>query len=65
MADIPEVLTTREAATAFRVSESTIRRWLDEGRLRGNAAIGRVTKESVNELLGVKPQQPKESDDAT
>jgi hypothetical protein len=51
MTEIPDVLTTKEAAEALRVNRSTIRRWLKNGKLEGGE--GRVTKRSVLKVLGV------------
>ena len=63
MTDIPDVLTTKEAAEALRVNRSTVRRWLKDGKLEGGA--GRITKRSVLALLGLGPGTETGGSDAT
>jgi len=53
MTDIPEVMTTAEAAKALRCSTSTIRRKLRSKELEGSVDMGRVTVRSVMWLLGI------------
>ena len=72
MTDIPEVMTTAEAAKALRCSTATIRRKLRSKELEGSADMGRVTVRSVRALLGIAEppptpptSTPAESDDAT
>lgn len=53
MTDIPEVMTTTEAAKALRCSTATVLRRIRNGSLEGSADLGRVTKRSVVALLGL------------
>jgi len=53
MENIPEVMTTAEAAKALRCSTATIRRKLRSKELEGSVDMGRVTVRSVRALLGI------------
>ena len=55
MTDIPEVMTTAEAAKALRCSTATIRRKLKSKELEGSVDMGRVTVRSVMWLLNITP----------
>jgi len=52
------VITTEQAATILGVSRSTVRRHVEQGRLRGFP--GKVTKTSIEELIGEPIQWPEE-----
>ena len=53
MTDIPEVMTTAEAAEALRCSNATVLRRIRNKSLEGSADMGRVTVRSVRKLLGL------------
>jgi len=55
MDDIPQLMTTAEAAKALRCSTATVLRRLKNGDLEGSADMGRVTVRSIRELLGITP----------
>ena len=50
------VVTTKEAATILDMSPSTIKRWVETGRLKGFR--GRVTIASIEDILGEPIQWP-------
>ena len=52
------VITTEQAATILGVSRSTVRRHVEQGRLRGFP--GKVTKTSIEEFIGEPIQWPEE-----
>lgn len=58
LADLPAVLTFREAADALRVDPRTITRWCGQGRLKklklspGQTGAARVLKSDLLRLLG-------------
>ena len=56
------VVTTEEAATILGVSRSTVRRYVEQGKLRGFP--GRVTKASLEEFMGEPIQWPDQDDTA-
>ena len=50
------VVTTEQAATVLGVSRSTVRRYVEQDKLRGFP--GRVTKSSIEEFMGESIQWP-------
>lgn len=50
--DLPQVLTSEEAAKALRVSGESVRRWLRDGSMRG-VRVGRTWRVSRDEVLRV------------
>tara|TARA_R110000824_G_scaffold163453_1_gene339212 strand:+ start:134 stop:325 length:192 start_codon:yes stop_codon:yes gene_type:complete len=52
------VVTTEQAATVLGVSRSTVRRYVEQDKLRGFP--GRVTKASIEEFMGEPIQWPEE-----
>jgi len=54
---MPELLTTRAAATVAGVAQGTIRRWIREGRLVGHRAgrVVRVQRSELDRLLNGPP----------
>lgn len=50
------VVTTEQAATVLGVSRSTVRRYVEQDKLRGFP--GRVTKASIEEFMGESIQWP-------
>jgi len=54
MATKPLVVSTTEAATILGVSDTTVRRMLKRGQLKGflSQGLGRITIASLEELLG-------------
>ena len=52
------VVTTEQAATVLGVSRSTMRRYVEQDKLRGFP--GRVTKASIEEFMGEPIQWPEE-----
>lgn len=50
--DIPELMTTEEVAETFKVSERTIRRWANQGILKGKK-IGGILRFSKDEVVRV------------
>lgn len=52
------VVTTEQAATVLGVSRSTVRRYVEQDKLRGFP--GRVTKASIEEFMGESIQWPEE-----
>jgi len=55
------VVTTEQAATVLGVSRSTVRRYVEQGKLRGFP--GKVTSASIEELLGEPIQQEEATDE--
>ncbi len=52
------VVTTEQAATILGVSRSTVRRHVEQGKLRGFP--GKVTRASIEEFIGEPIQWPEE-----
>ena len=57
MINIPRYIKIREAARLLAVSESTVRRWLAEGRLEGFRVRGvvRVDREFIDRFVEAHP----------
>jgi excisionase family DNA binding protein len=53
MAELPDMLTIQQVAEYLQISDSTVRRMLKDGRLRGTnlGAVWRIPRESVEELI--------------
>jgi excisionase family DNA binding protein len=53
MTELPDLLTIGQVAKYLQVSDSTVRRMLKDGRLRGTklGVLWRIPRESVEELI--------------
>jgi len=56
-----ELLTVAEVATELKVTEATVRRWINQDKLRARRLAGgdfRIVRGDLNTILGIEPDPP-------
>ncbi len=54
-----EVLTVAEVAAELKVTEATVRRWINQDKLRSRRLAGgefRILRGDINAMLGIEPE---------
>ena len=53
-----KLLTTKEVSKALKTSESTIKRWIDKGKIKAHKTLGGHRRVNINRLVFFYQQQP-------